>query len=246
MRIAVCDDSVKDQEQFIKALQGWDPTRTPECYCDGASLLAAAGKPDQEYFDIVFLDIYMPGENGVEIATELKRVSPKTGIVFVTTSEEHAVEAFSLHALHYLVKPVTTEGVVEAFARLTQLTARKRPMISLNIGYERRAVYLDEICYLQSANHATEVYLSGGRQLRLWTPLNELEAKLDENFLKLSRGTIVNMEQIELMGVDSCILRDGTRLDFPRRERTAIRAAYDNFLFARLAERTGFDEEMPL
>ena len=79
---------------------------------------AAKGKPP---FDIVFLDIYLPGENGVDVAGELQRVSPETGIAFVTTSEEHAVDAFSLHALHYLVKPVTTEGIVEAFRRLTRL-----------------------------------------------------------------------------------------------------------------------------
>lgn len=244
MRIAVCDDNVKDQEQFTKALKGWDPTRTPECYCNGASLLEAARKPDQEYIGIVFLDIYMPGENGVEIAKELKHVSPKTGIVFLTTSEEHAVDAFFLHALHYLVKPVTTEGVVEAFARLTQHTGRKRPMISLSVGHENRTVYLDEICYIQSANHATEVFLSNGKQIRIWTPLNKLEEKLDETFLKVNRSAVVNMEQIEQMGIDSCLLRDGTRLDFARRERSAIRAAYDNFLFSRLAERKGFGEEV--
>ena len=244
MRIAVCDDSVKDQEQFIKALQGYDPTKQPECYFSGASLLEAAQKSDHEYIDIVFLDVYMPGENGVAVAKELKRVSPKTGIVFLTTSEEHAVDAFSLHALHYLVKPVTTEGVVEAFRRLAQLAGRKRPMIALNIGHENQTVYLDEICYIQSTKHMKEVYLTGGRLIRVWTPMEELEKDLGGDFLKLGRGTLVNLEQIEQMGMDSCILRSGIRLEFPRRERSVIRAAYDNFLFARLAERKGYDGEV--
>lgn len=244
MRIAICDDNEKSQEQFITALHGWDPTRQPECFSNGAALLEAAGNQEQEYFDIVFLDIYMPGENGVDIAEELQRISPKTGIVFVTTSREHAVDAFSLHALHYLVKPVTTEGVVEAFRRLSQLQSPNRPTLILTVGRESYTIYPDEIYYIQSANHAAEIFMTNGRQIRVWMSLNELGPKLGENFLKLNRSTVVNMAQIEQMGVGACMLRNGTRLDFARRERGTIRAAYDDYLFSRLSERKGFDGEV--
>lgn len=238
MRIAICDDSRTEQAQFIKALHGWDPTRQSECFLTGAALLEAAKQ--EPPFDIVFLDIYMPGENGVEIAGALQKVSPKTGIVFVTSSREHAVDAFSLQALHYLVKPVTTEGVVEAFRRLIQLHQKQRPVATFPTGRGSYTVYLDEICYLQSMDHAVDIYLMGGRQLRVWASLTELRKKLDHNFLKLNRSTIVNMEQIEQMGVDSCILRNGTRLEFTRRDRNTIRAAYDDFLFSHLSSRRSF------
>lgn len=192
MRIAICDDSKREQEQFIKALHGWDPTRQPECFLDGVALLKAAKQ--EAPFDIVFLDIYMPAKNGVEIAGELQKVSPETGIVFVTTSREHAVDAFSLQALHYLVKPVTTEGIVEAFRRLTKLHEKQRPMVTFPTGRGSSTVYLDEIYYLQSMDHAVDIYLTGGRQLRVWGSLTELEQKLNDCFLKLNRSTIVNME----------------------------------------------------
>ncbi|MDO5152753.1 MAG: response regulator [Eubacteriales bacterium] len=80
MRIAIYDDNRKEREQFINALHGRDPTRQPECFRTGALLEAARGQ-EKEYFDIVFGDIYMPGEYGV------------------------CIDAFSLHALHDLVKP---------------------------------------------------------------------------------------------------------------------------------------------
>lgn len=238
MRIAICDDCQREQEQLIKALHGWDPTRRPECFVTGTDLLEAAKQ--EPTFDIVFMDIYMQGENGVEVAGLLKQLSPETGIVFVTTSEEHAVEAFSLQALHYLVKPVTTEGIVEAFRRLTQFQSTRRPMVSFTTRRGSHVVYMDEIYYLKSMDHAVDIYLTGGRQLRLWIPLMEAEQKLNENFLKLNRSTIANMEQIEQMGTRDCVMRDGTRLEFARRDRTAIRAAYDNFLFARLSGRIAF------
>lgn len=244
VRIALCDDEEQERKHFAEALHEWSPDYRPECFSSGDSLLAAAAAPNREPFSIVFLDIYLPRENGVEIAKELKKISPETSIVFVTTSQEHAVDAFSLQALHYLIKPVTMEGIEEAFRRLAQLQGPKRTMMALTIGRDNVTLYMDEIIFLQSVKHAVEIFLTNDRQFKIWAPLNELEQRLNENFLKINRGTIVNMEQIEQMGADACVLRSGIRLDFPRRERGTIRNAYDNFLFSRLSQRKGFGGEM--
>ena len=96
MRIALCEDDQMECKQFLKALKGWDPTRTAEVFYNGASLLEAARK--EPHFSIAFLDIYLPKENGMEVAAKLRKISPETGLVFVTTSSEHAIEAFSLQA----------------------------------------------------------------------------------------------------------------------------------------------------
>lgn len=243
MRIAICDDSATDREQFASALHDWDSTKRAESYADGASLLAAARDPGRERFDIVFLDIYMSGESGVDIARALLNVSPGTGIVFITTSQQHAVDAFSLHALHYLLKPVTSQGVTEAFRRLAQLIQRHRPMIVLPIGRDSLNVYLDEICYIQSVKHVKEITLADGRLIKVWLPMAELESKLNAAFLKINRGTIVNMEKIERMSVDACTLRDGTRLYMTRRKHALLRAAYDDYLLSRLSENGPFPGE---
>lgn len=243
MRIAICDDDKSELKLFIEALQQWDPTCKPECFFDGASLLTADKKGPP--FDIVFLDIYMPGENGVDIAKALRDISSKTGIVFVTTSREHAVDAFSLDALHYLVKPVATEAIAESFRRLRQLRSQEqRVQITLTAGRNSYNVYVDEICCVQIFNHTMEVTLSDGRCIKLWMTLNELLERLGENFLKINRSTAVNMDYIEQMGVDTCLLRNGTRLDLPRREHTAIRNAYNDYIFSHLSRRKDFGSEV--
>lgn len=117
MRIAVLDDDFQETEDFVDALKQWDSTRNAECFFDGATLLKAAER--LPHFSVAFLDIYLPTENGIDIATSLRKISPEAEIVFVTTSEEHAVEAFSLNAVHYIIKPVKTEDIREAFLRLT-------------------------------------------------------------------------------------------------------------------------------
>ena len=231
MRIAVCDDVPREQEQFDEAVRGWDPTRVTEKFFNGAALLEAAKRDPA--FDIVFLDIYMPGEDGVDIARALKKISPETEIVFVTTSEDHAVSAFSLGALHYLVKPVTAAGMVEAFRRLAEVRARQRKTLSFSVGGDVCTVFLSQICSLESGNHSVEVSLDDGRRLRTRTPLHELEQRSDKRFLKVNRGVIVNMEHIERMGKDCCILRNGSRFFLAVRERSAICAAYSDYLLDR-------------
>ncbi len=240
MRIAVCDDDPYEREQMIQALRAWDPAAQAECFSDGASLLAAARRTPP--FDIVFLDIYMPGENGVEIAGHLRKTSSRTGLVFVTNSEDHALDAFSLSALHYLVKPVTAQGVAEAFRRLKELRPELMKTISLTVGRNTQTVPMDHICYLASASHAVEIVLAEDQKLRVWTPLGELEQKLSRNFLKINRGIIVNMDYIEEMRTKSCIMQNGQELFLAVRERGAICAAYQDYLLDRLSRKKGGQE----
>ncbi len=235
MRIAVCDDDLREREQVIGALRAWDPSAQAECFSNGASLLDAAGQDPP--FDIVFLDIYMPDENGLKTAGTLREISPRTGLVFVTNSEEHALDAFSLYALHYLLKPVTAQGVAEAFRRLRNLRPELKKTIRLTVGRSTQTVALDHICCLASSNHAVEITLTDGQQIRIWTPLGELEQMLDRSFLKINRGIIVNMDFIEEMRAKSCVMQNGQELFLAVRERGAISAAYQDYLLESLSRK---------
>ena len=238
MRIAVCDDNAADREKFAKTLKECAPTLDAEQFADGASFLEAAKKMPP--FDAVFLDIYMPGTNGVDIAKTLKEISPETGLVFVTTSREHAVEAFSLYAMHYLVKPVTAQGIQQALSRLTELRHSHRDSITLTVGRERHIVFLDQICILESDNHTVNVSLSDGRRLKVRMQFGEMERMMNKKFLRINRGIMVNMDYIMRMGADTCVMQNGIRLPITIRQSAAIRASYDDYVFDRLAGRKGF------
>ena len=233
MRIAICDDDIKEQKQLFQIIQDQDPAFGAECFSDGASLLRAAESAPP--FDIAFLDIYMPGENGIDIAGMLRRLSPKTGIVFVTTSQDHAVSAFSLDALHYLVKPVSAGDVAEAFRRFDALCPHRRKSVSFPGRNGSQTVFLDEICSLTSACHAVEISLTDGQRIKVWASLNELKQKLGRSFLKINRGIVVNMDCVERMGTDRCVLLDGTEFFLAVRERSALCAAYNDYRFDQLS-----------
>ena len=235
MRIAVLDDDREESRKFISALQGWDPTRSAECFADGASLLAAAKVLPP--FSVAFIDIYLPKESGVDVAKELIARSPETDIVFVTTSREHAVQAFEVGAVHYLVKPVTTEGIREAFSRIAAKWVQPRPILSVKVGKERRSEFLENIVGISSRDHAAEIELASGETFRVNCGIPDLLPRLDGRFLNVRRGYVVNMEYIKHMNAEGCTLRNGVEVLFSRKERASIREAYNNWVFSRLAER---------
>ena len=241
MRIAICDDEMREQEQLLRIIQDRDPGYNAECFSDGASLLRAAESAPP--FDIAFLDIYMPGENGIDVAGALREISSRTGIVFVTTSQDHAVSAFSLDALHYLVKPVSAGDVAETFRRFDALRPRRRKSISFPGRNGSQTVFLDEICSLTSAGHAVEISLTDGRRMKVWTSLSEFTQKLGKNFLKINRGIVVNMDCVDRMETDRCVLLDGTEFFLAVRDRSAICAAYNDYRFDQLS-RQGDDREV--
>ena len=236
MRLAICDDDIKEQKQLLQIIQDWDPVCNAECFSDGASFLRAAELTPS--YDIVFLDIYMPSENGIDIAGTLREISPQTDIVFVTTSRDHAVTAFALDALHYLVKPVSAGDVAEAFRRFDELHPHRRKLISFPGRHGSQNVFLDQICSLTSVSHAVEISLTDGRRVKVWTSLGELTQKLGKNFLKINRGIVVNMDCIESMGTDRCVLLDGKEFFLAVRERSAICAAYNDYLLDRYSRQT--------
>lgn len=235
MRIAICDDDQYDQEQILQTVQNVEMDAKIECFSDGASLIRAAKHPSP--FEIVFLDIYMPNEDGMQIARTLQNVSPRTGLVFVTSSKDRALEAFSLATLHYLVKPITEGGVMEAMRRLRALHPNLQDSISFNVGRNTQNVPLSQVCSLTSASHAVEIALKDGTVFKVWTSLYELEQKLGRNFLKINRGIIVNMDLVKEMHSESCIMANGQALYLAVRKRGAICAAYQDYLLDRLSRK---------
>jgi len=229
MRIAICDDNKKEIQQVEDLIRELTEGQTPECFSAGTSFLeAAAGMPP---FSLVFLDVYLMNESGIDIAAKLREISSETAIVFLTASTEHAIAAFSLQALHYLVKPVTAEDIEEVFRRFGALQKKKRSVLQFSSGKNQYFFYQDEIVYLQCDSHIVDFIQTNGRVSRIRITLAELAALLDKNFLKINRSVLVNMDYVEHMGTDTVILQNGAELEIARRQKTAVRKTYMEYLF---------------
>lgn len=206
LRIAICDDDrdeIAKIQHVIAEIQG---NYQVDTYLAGKTMLEAAGQGEK--YDIAFCDIYMKNENGMNTAKEMQTVSPDTAIVFITSSTEHAVEAFSMQALHYLVKPVSREDVVEVFRRLG---IKREPRHTLTLRIERNitTLFQDEIIRVEGQRHRTLIISGENTFFSIWKPYGQICSLLDDSFLHIKKGVSVNMRFIRQMTAQKCVMKDG-------------------------------------
>ena len=186
--------------------------------------------------DLVFLDVQMPKLSGFEV---LELIGPEVPVVFVTAFDEHAVKAFEVNAVDYLLKPVGAERFTAALARARArlLARRPLPVAGLLSASRPPGAPLERILVRQGARvhvipvaaldyaEAQDDYVSlrsGGKEYLKQQTLSELEASLPaDRFVRIHRSYLLNLERlvrIEPEGADSrtAILADGTRLPVSR------------------------------
>jgi len=239
LRIAICDDITRDAEA-IRACAGEFTQDSGICcgfdtFSSGEALLDRINTQKVRY-DMCFVDVLMGGINGIETASAVKTALPDCKIVFVTNSHEFAVEAFSLNALHYLVKPITKEQIAEVFRRCTRELLK--PYITVFDGTDQVKVFLDSILYLESTHdinaHSNTQIITESCRITARKSLSEVEKLVGEDFLKLHRGLIVNMDFIQQMGMDRCVLKNGAVEVLSRSARGEIRERYKSYLSNRI------------
>jgi two-component system LytT family response regulator len=191
---------------------------------DGAQAVAdiARLKPD-----LVFLDIQMPGMGGFDVI-ERVGAAAMPPVIFVTAYDKHAVCAFDVQALDYVLKPVDPQRLQQALARYRQLHPPGPERLA--IRHSGRVVLADpdDITHITSAGNYIDVFRAGQAMLVRET-LAAMEARLDPaRFVRISRSTLVNIRHIAEIRPTSngdfvAVLQDQTVLNGSRRYRTALR-----------------------
>jgi DNA-binding LytR/AlgR family response regulator len=156
-----------------------------------------------ERYDVVLVDIAMPGIDGLELARVLARFSQPPAIVFVTAHEEHALEAFDVGGVGYLLKPVTLDRLVSTLRRAvgapTQDTTTHGSLetILVEIGTLTKIVTRDEVSWVESAGDYVRLHVRGGAHHLVRLPISLLEEQWsDHGFARIHRSYLVALRDI--------------------------------------------------
>lgn len=232
IRTIVVDDEQPARDLLREYLGGHDDVEIVAECANGFEAVKAVG---QHETDLLLLDIQMPKLDGFEVLSLLDH-SPI--VVFVTAYDEYAIRAFEVHALDYLLKPVSEERLARVMDRVREQLARPvsgtsaRLASSLRTKPLQRIVVKDEdgsihvvpvgkVDFVEAADD-TIVIATGGNRLRKQQTIGELAADLDPTrFVRIHRSYLLNLdrlEKVELYAKDSrvAILRDGSRLPVSR------------------------------
>src|SRR5918996_1363592 len=134
LKAIVVDDEQLAREELCYQLQQLGAVEVVAQAGNGIEALAAIAKSDP---DLVFLDVQMPGLSGFEVARRLLEDDQAPAVVFVTAFDQHAIEAFEVNAVDYLLKPVDTARLEQAVQRARKRLTSDRPDAPLNDQLER-------------------------------------------------------------------------------------------------------------
>lgn len=185
--------------------------------------------------DAVFLDISMPGLTGLEMAQVLARFKTPPPIVFVTAHEQHAVDAFELAAVDYVLKPVREARLAEAVRRVVEgaapPVAQSDEQIPVELGGVTRFVHRREITHVEAQGDYVRLHTGSAQAPRtshlLRVPLSQLEADwADTGFVRIHRSLLVQLSHVEEVRMDQgrcSVLVAGIELTVSRRHTRALR-----------------------
>ncbi|MCW2832359.1 MAG: Response regulator receiver [Nocardioides sp.] len=203
LKVLVIDDERPALDELIFLLER-DPRVGEVLGC--ASATEALRMFQDLEVDAVFLDIQMPGLTGLDLAQVLSRFKSPPPIVFVTAHEEHAVDAFDLHAVDYVLKPVREERLAEAVRRVVNAGATV-PSGDTQIAVERggvtRFISRSDVTHVEAQGDYARLHTVGDSHL-VRTPLSTLAQEwADAGFVRIHRSVLVSLAHVAELRVDA-------------------------------------------
>lgn len=233
MNIAIVEDLAQDCERISSCLNRYMEELgltyhlyTYECAEDFVAALNTLT------FQIVFMDIYLPGMTGMEAAVCLRRLNRDCKLIFLTVSTEHCLEGFQVNACHYLIKPFSDHDFTEAMERCNLQPLYDVPYLDVVCDGRELKLNTESILYIQVQKRNVLIQMLN-QTLMVNGPFNALTEPLkeDKRFLLCIQGVLVNMDYINGQKDTFFIVKNGDKLPINIRNKRQILQSYRNYIF---------------
>lgn len=236
VRVAVCDDNKVFLEMLVRMvkekLEEYNVANRITDYMSGTVFLEHHKK---EPFDIVFLDIIMPDMDGFEVAKEIRKISEKTYIIFVTTERSLVYDVFDFEAFDFVPKDSfeLLEGKLNrVINRLSEhLSAYMKICLDISLG-EKKVIEPCKIVWVQSKGNYVDYVLITGEKLHIRGTIDSVLKILSPRlFARIHNRNIVNMMHIIRIDYpnNEVIMRDGQRIGISRKYKNELDMMYIKF-----------------
>lgn len=238
MKIAICDDEASARAMMLSWVQCYLNERVAgeegrvRIFASGEALIDAEEKGER--FDVLLMDILMPGQNGIAVGKALRGLGERGAIIYLTTSRDFAIESYEVQAFYYLLKPVKQEKLFEVLDQVRDEKRRQtKNVLLVQTSEGARRVLLDKILYVERDVRCMRYICSDdiitSRTLR--GPFREAVSSLltDARFQLCGASFLLNLEHIAGIDGQSVLFDNGHSLVVPRTAVTELKDAWGQF-----------------
>lgn len=235
MKIAVCEDNQEEAEWLCDIIRCWTlQNKLPADIIPFADAASFSFALEDQSFDALFLDIKMPGEDGVSLAKRLREQSCDIPIVFVTGEREYIMEGYEVEAIHYLLKPLEQNKVFFCLDRIYEKNQRQEPFVLIQKENTTVKLLQREIYLIEVFSHKLE-YTTRKGIFQAVSSMKEVQQQLlPEWFIRCHRGILVNLLHVNSIAKNTLILADEKnsfyrKVPVSRRLYTEVNSAFIHF-----------------
>lgn len=234
LKIAVCDDDNAELSHITALLERYQAQKHIAARIDlfhsAMELMDALRSAN---YQLLLLDILMPGFTGIQAARELRTFDSETKIIFLTSSPEFAVESYRVDAFYYLLKPIRQGELFPVLDRLLQRLRRAEDTLLLTMPSGLVRLPYSGIEVLEVNSKRLLFYLTDGSVREIPGTLTQYEPQLlgHGGFVKVHRSYLVNMDYIRHFRSNELLTCSGRAVPVSRLLSAAVRKEYLDFLF---------------
>ena len=236
IKIAFCDDDMEVLHQMNELLDRYRVERNEDityaAFQSPFELLTEIEKGIRP--DILFLDVVMPGQNGMDVAKEIRQYDTNMKIIFLTSSPEFAVESYSVGAYFYQLKPIWEESFFRLMdAVLVECEKKKKNSLILRSKDGITRIDLQQLEYCEVLGRKLLFHLENGAVLESAGSLDDLAVQLMQysNFFRPHRSFLVNMEYIQNISSRSIKMVNDAEIPIPHGKCSEIKNTYMEYAF---------------
>lgn len=236
VKIAFCDDDISVLNELRVLLDRYRAERS--CVVDYVifnsplNLLAEIERGVR--FDILFLDVLTPGENGMDAATEIRNYDSNVKIIFLTSSDEYAVQSYPVDAYFYQLKPISEDSFIRLMdSVLSRCEKEQSESLVLRCKNGITRIELRQLEYCEVRHRTLMIHLSTGKVLESIGSLDELcrQPEQEGRFFRPHRSFLVNLEFVQNISGRAIVMSCLAEIPIPRGKYNEVKNAFLKYAF---------------
>lgn len=243
MKFAICDDNteeLKNTELLLKSYCTLHCDKNIEIFCFDNSETLIGHYNEENSFDVVIIEICFSDCTGIELAKRIREIDPHCKIIFLTVSRNFAVDAFTVDATHYLVKPCTKSELFSALDKaISSISNGHTANMVFNVGGSTTKIDIKKVLYFETSKHYQIAKTIDGKQYSIRITNENMSKQIAhfDCFFRCGRTYIVNMEYISEINSKAIVFDNGATLPMIRGAYQMLNDAYLDYMIKNNVEK---------